>query len=201
MKIMQRHLFFISLAVLFPLFLVAQTDSTLATFNAERLHLNKMSMTVLGSWALGNMAVSGLALANSSGATRSFHQMNIGWNAVNLTIAGFGYYGAISGANDLSLVNTISEHESIKRILLFNAGLDVAYMAGGLYLLERSKNDLKQQERLAGFGRAVILNGAFLFVFDLVMYTLHAQHGAKELYLWLENIQLSATGVGLQFEF
>jgi hypothetical protein len=198
---MQRNTTFIALALLLPLFLIAQNDSTLATFNADRLHLNQVGMTVLGSWALGNMAVSGLALSSSSGATRSFHQMNIGWNAVNLAIAGFGYYGAISGATDLSLASSIQEHESIKRILLFNAGLDVAYMAGGLYLLERSKNDLKQKDRLTGFGRAVIMNGAFLFVFDVVMYALHTKQGASDLYPWLENIQLSATGVGVQFMF
>jgi hypothetical protein len=198
---MQRKFFFTFSLLFLAAALAAQSDSLLLDFNTDRLQLNKTGMTVLGSWALGNMAVSGIALNNSSGATRSFHQMNIGWNAVNLAIAGFGYYGSLNGASNLGLAQSIEEHESIKRILLFNAGLDLAYMAGGAYLLERAKNDLEQQDRLKGFGRSVIMNGAFLFVFDLVMYTLHSQQGAKELYPWLENIQLSATGIGLRLEF
>jgi len=199
MTLLRNYLVLILLGI--SISTAAQGLDSLPQFNADRLQINKVGMTVLGSWALGNMAVSGIALSSSEGVQRSFHQMNVGWNAVNLVIAGFGYYGATSSGTDLGLAETVQEHESIKRILLFNAGLDLAYMAGGAYLLERAKSDTKRSEQLKGFGQAVIMNGAFLFVFDLVMYALHNRHGAQELYPWLDTIQLSATGVGLQISF
>ena len=37
---------------------------------------------------------------------------------------------------------------NIQKILLLNAGLDVGYMLGGLYLTERSKNTEKNPERI-----------------------------------------------------
>ena len=64
-------------------------------------------MMILGGWALGNMAVSGILLGNTEpasksgwGVTKGYHQMNIGWNAVNLTIAGFGYLAALKSDPD-----------------------------------------------------------------------------------------------------
>ena len=106
-------------------FLAFSQDFDLKKFNAKRLSINQTGMTVLGSWAAGNMAVSGIALSTATGTDKAFHQMNLGWNAVNLTLAGFGIYGALTGKTDLSLGSSIKQHESIKRTLLFNAEVRV----------------------------------------------------------------------------
>ena len=95
--------------------------------------------------------------------------MNLAWNSVNLVIAGFGYYNALNAGSDLTLLETFAEQKGIENILLLNAGLDVGYMLGGLYLLERSKNVGKRQDILKGFGQSIILQGGFLFAFDVIM--------------------------------
>ncbi|MCB0644416.1 MAG: hypothetical protein KDC44_22380, partial [Phaeodactylibacter sp.] len=70
----------------------AQSDALL-DFNQDRLQKQKRAMLVLGSWAVANMAVGASLQGNATGTTKYFHQMNLGWNAVNLAIAGFGYWG------------------------------------------------------------------------------------------------------------
>lgn len=194
---MKKFLLFFSLFLAWQL--SAQEAPALKDFNQQRQALTRTGMLVLGGWAIGNMSVSGLSLATGSFGQRprrrAFHQMNLGWNAVNLAIAGFGYFGAPTDPASLSLVESLQAQESIQRTLLFNAGLDLAYMAGGAYLLERAKTSPKPA-RDRGFGRAVILNGAFLFVFDAVLFWLHHQR-SETLYQWVPQIQAGAQQVGL----
>jgi hypothetical protein len=68
----------------------------------------------------------------------------------------------------------------LDKVLLFNAGLDLAYIAGGFWLVERSKNADKRPERLKGYGQSVILQGAFLFAFDIAFYALHQKMKVPE---------------------
>lgn len=166
------HLIFFLLLLSSPL--LAQSDF-LRDFNEQRLQKQKTGMLVLGSWAVVNIA-GGLVLANNTdGVTKNFHLMNAGWNVINLGIAGLGYYGAMqTDPASFDLYASIQEQHKFQKILLFNAGLDLGYMAGGAYLIERSKNASKNADRLKGFGQAIVLQGAFLFVFDVVNYAIHA---------------------------
>jgi hypothetical protein len=145
-------------------------------FNRERLDFNKRTMTVLGGWAVGNIVVSGIMIGRTEGVNRGFHQMNAAWNAINLGIAGLGYWSAMrENPANLDAFQTIQANVSNQKVFLFNTALDVAYMAGGFYLMERSKNTLKNPDRLNGFGRAVVMNGAFLFALDATAYFLQSQ--------------------------
>ena len=62
----------------------------------------------------------------------------------------------------------------VDKLFLFNAGLDIGYMAAGAWMLEKSKNDTKNPQRWKGFGQAIALNGALLFAFDLSAYLIHS---------------------------
>jgi hypothetical protein len=180
---------------------VAQDADFLDDFNKKRLQLNRSGMTVLGSWAVGNMAVGAVGYYNSSGSTKYFHQMNFFWNTVNLAIAGFGYYGSLEGNGlGLSLAESIQEQNSLEKILLFNAGLDIGYMATGLYLRERSFNSTKNQEMFKGYGESLILQGGFLLLFDGIMYFAQNKHQGKLMEV-LENVSLSSNGIGLVYHF
>ena len=48
-------------------------------------------------------------------------------------------------------------------------------MAVGLYLNERGLR--KSSDRLQGYGKALLLQGAFLFLFDGAMYATHKNNG------------------------
>ncbi len=198
---MFRKSFLLCCSLCLPFFLCAQ-EIDLQAFNTERLSINKTGMGILGSWALTNMAVSALSLRGTTAEIKAFHQMNLGWNAVNLLIAGIGYYAAVNEPiGEMNMSESIQAHEKMKSILLFNAGLDLAYVTGGFYLLERAKNSTSRSDQLRGFGKAVIMNGSFLFVFDVVMVWLHAHHAQSKLYALASVLTLQPGGLTFNFRF
>jgi hypothetical protein len=161
-------LFFLSIGV----FIWAQTTQILEDFNQSRMSHQRTAMYVLGSWAVGNIALGTTMQFFTTGEQKYFHQMNAGWNIVNLGIAGFALW-SLRGqeTGDVGLESSLSEYFTFQKVLLFNAGLDIGYMLGGLYMMERSRRpNINNPERLKGFGQSIILQGAFLFGFDLITY-------------------------------
>ncbi len=201
-----RHLFLIALCV-FPLGLFAQDQLDASTLNEQltglneqRLTTNKRGMWTLGSWAVANIGLGLVMRTQTSGADREFWTMNAGWNGVNLALAGFGLYGAYTGSTDLSLAQTNSELQSMQKLLLFNAGLDVGYMATGMWLRERGKRHVKNADRWTGWGNALLIQGGFLLAFDIVMAWRHSRT-AKGLDPLLDQLQLSVSGQGLGLSY
>ena len=193
---------FLSLLILQFLFcglLLAQpSDPDLRVINEERISLNSNGMLVLGGWAVSNIIVGGVGMTQTGGQTKYFHQMNAAWNSVNLAIAGFGYYGLRNQSVDLSLAETINEFHNFEKILLFNAGLDIGYMAIGAYLWERGIR--KDSNRLVGYGQSMILQGGFLFTFDLVLYFMSRSKNSA-LIDTLNNIQFNGTALSINIPF
>lgn len=180
----------------FPLF--AQEIPVLQEFNQVRMDYNQKGMMILGTWAIGNMVWGGIGASQTTGETKAFHQMNLYWNSVNLVIAGFGYWQATKETPGTDFWATIEAQQGIEKVLLLNGALDLAYMAGGLYMKERGLR--KDNSKLIGFGKSVILQGAFLLAFDGVMYGFHSAHG-KELQSLVQNISLGPTGVYFRMNF
>ena len=165
-------------------------------FSQQRYTHSRTLGLSLGGYALANMAVSGIAVGQTTGEAHYFHQMNLYWNAVNLGIAGLGILSLRKQhpATE-SLADAIQKHQAMKQTLLFNAGLDVAYVAGGLYLTERANSRPDEADKLRGYGKAVMAQGAFLLAFDLVNYLIIKRRGD------LQQIQLigqSPLGAGVR---
>jgi hypothetical protein len=175
----------------FPIEVFAQDIPQLQDFNQIRLDYNQKGMVILGSWAVGNMVWGGIGASQNSGEIKAFHQMNLYWNSVNLLIAGFGYWQATMETPGTDFWATMEVQHGIEKVLLFNGALDLAYITGGLYMRERGLR--KGNDRLIGFGKSIILQGAFLMAFDGVMYGFHQVH-AKELPGLVQNISLGPTG-------
>ena len=157
-------------------------------------------MLTLGSWATVNMVGSGAAWATlPEGEARYFPQMNVMWNAVNLGLAIPGYIKARKAANDLSFAETWSEQSQTEKVFLFNGALDIAYMTGGLLLREMAQNDPSRAQMFNGFGNGLLLQGGFLFVFDLTAYAIHKRHANRKLSPLFEKIELSHSGIGIRY--
>lgn len=187
---------FVALFVVFFTFPARSQDlGTISNLNEERISKEKKGMLILGSWALGNMVWGGIAANKAIGREKGFHQMNIYWTSVNLLIAGLGYYRASEATADLGLWETINEQQHIEKVLLVNAALDVGYMAGGLFLMERGKS--LNRDQWVGFGESVIMQGAFLMVFDLIMYRFQRQN-SKVLPKFFEQLSISGSGVSFK---
>jgi hypothetical protein len=170
----------------------------LPSFNQQSLDHQKTAMLTLGGWAVANIAAGATLQGSADGSTKHFHRMNALWNGVNLAIAGLGYYTAMkSDPAAWDLATSLSSHNGFQKVLLFNAGLDVGYIMGGLYLTERAKRPDVNSDQLKGFGRSIMLQGAFLMVFDLANYFIATgQNGEIPLLLGgTEN------GIGLLLNF
>ena len=89
-----------------------------------------------------------------------FWVMTIFWIAIDLIIVVW------------ALLDPVDDVAEFQKLLLINSGLDLVYIVVGTILLTR-------KDRLAsGFGAAIILQGVFLLVFDLVWWWILGQQAA-----------------------
>jgi uncharacterized membrane protein len=82
-------------------------------------------------------------------------QQAIGWGIID------GLIALIAGRS----ASRSFSGQTLRRILLINAGLDVLYMLGG-YIFARTKG--ATDEKMRGQGWGIVLQGLFLFKFDLI---------------------------------
>jgi hypothetical protein len=181
----------------------AQTQEDLNTFNKERLNIQKKGMATLGIWAIGNIATGIIGYQTTDGSVAEFHKMNAIWNGINLALAIPGYIGASRGKFDLSFRKTYKEQTGVEKTFLFNAGLDVAYIMGGLYSTEKSKHqtNLAKHNTQMGYGNSIMFQGGFLLLLDVTMYRIHVAHGNKKLANYLDKIVIGSSGVGFRHQF
>ncbi|GGE99891.1 DUF6992 family protein [Hymenobacter cavernae] len=165
---------------------VAFNQHLLAAINQSRELLLEHGMGALGAWALLNLLVSGYFVAHTDKRTELhyFHQMNVGWNFVNALLAVAGVLRAHPNhVEGMDLATSLTDQFTTEKILLFNAGLDVAYLACGSWLRARAASSQQLPERLLGFGRSLWLQGGFLFLFDLGFYLRYHSFAAELLNL------------------
>lgn len=187
-----KKVFLLFLFLPWSVYLMAQTESVQDQFTG----LNQGGMLVLGGWAVANIGMGTWGYYHSSGSTKYFHQMNAFWNLVNLGIATAGYFG-----NDFSMLSystSMDKTQQLQRVLLINGGLDVLYMGGGLLMRNLKPKNKDLLPRFQGYGNAVILQGAFLLVFDLALYSLNQRYEN----LFLLPLMDPLTGMaGMQFQY
>lgn len=167
----------------------------------QRIKLVQNNMYVLGAWASANIIQGTISASNTQGSEKAFHQMNAYWNTVNFAIAGVGLLGIRKQMKkEYGLFANLTEQQKLEKILLVNSGLDLAYITTGLYLKERGMR--LNNPRNEGFGNSLLLQGAFLLVFDLIQYGQHHKNTR-----WLEKkmdhlqMGISANGFGLSYRF
>ncbi len=162
---------------------------------ADRYNKNKSNMTILAAWAGVNIIQGSISATNATGSGEYFFKMNAYWNIVNLGIAS---WGLIQLRKELTQKYTYSQNQlaqqKLEKILLLNSGLDLAYIATG-FLLKENGNRLNNL-KTTGFGNSLLLQGAFLLVFDLVQYGNHRRNG-KILEGQLSKLQIHASGNGI----
>lgn len=169
---------------------LAQAQDVVITPMDQHIESMRFGMKLLGGWALANIVTGSLGRSQTTGSTRYFHEMNAGWNAVNLTIASVALL-TLPDVSSWTIEQGYQEAAKLDKILLFNAGLDLGYMALGYALLERGKR--LDSSRLQGYGQSLLVQGAFLFVFDLAFAYFHVDITEAI------RVQTMAGGAGLTF--
>jgi len=198
-----KQLFIFLFSVTFITKGIAQDSSFLYQYNKGRINSTKTAMLVLGGWGLANIAAGITGNATAHGEAKYFHQMNAIWGAVNLGIAAAGYFGNRKlDPGRYNWQGSVQEQHKIEKIFLVNGALDLAYMAGGLYLREHGKTKLfgTGHDRWKGYGNSLIFQGAFLLLFDGINFTLHHGHG-KRLFQHFNDLQLAVSpgGIGMVY--
>ncbi len=125
--------------------------------------------------------------------------MNMMWGGINLVFAATGYLRAVNDKKSYDLKKSFKQQQSIEKTFLANAALDAVYITAGLYLTERSKNQVSKSAVFKGYGQSIMLQGAFLMCFDAAMFAVENSHGNKKLYRFLDKVNLSSNGIGVKF--
>ncbi len=116
----------------------------------EQGYAGRSISTRLLLWSLPWMgaAILGLTLTTDETA-KGFWSMSGAWAFINGAIAMIG------------LLTPEPSLDTLRTTLLINSGIDVLYIAGGIYMLTRAEPYWR------GAGVGVIIQGAFLLIFDL----------------------------------
>ena len=157
-------------------------------------------MIGLGSWAAANFVGSGIGWATAPNVEmRSFHQMNVLWNTVNIALAIPGYLSAKKGNPYITFYETMSAQQRTEKLFIINSGLDIGYISAGFLLRSEAKTNIERRDQFTGFGNGLILQGGFLLLFDMTAYFIHNQHRKKSLNPLFEKMELSDNGIGLKW--
>jgi hypothetical protein len=168
----------IFLFILLTFLIISATEAQEYTaFYTRTLDINRSGMYFLGGWALANMATGAYGSLAYEGESKYFHQMNAAWNLVNAGIATYALF-EIAGTDiaGLSGEDIMKKHIRTENIFLFNAGLDILYMAGGAWMVSAASKYPKRYDLMRGYGKSIILQGAFLFLFDLAKFGIQYNH-------------------------
>ena len=91
---------------------------------------------------------------------RGFGIQLVAWGAVDAVIA---IVGVRTAARRKSTADPKNEALFIRKVLWINFGLDVLYILGGFWVIQTYSESFWQ-----GTGWGIVLQGAFLFLFDLI---------------------------------
>jgi len=170
----------------------------LADYKRDYNKINEHLMLTLGSYALGNFAVSGAGYFSAEDQyTKHFHEMNVMWNTVNFGLALPGYLKARKNAGDWDVAEMERQQRKTKSIFLINSAVDIGYIATGIYLRGEAENRPDESDMFRGYGDSMVLQGSFLFAFDLVAFAIHKQHFNVNKSLF-EKVSMSTTPQGIR---
>ncbi len=135
------------------------------------------AMPILLGWAGGSILAGLLWQRERDPWFKGFGGQFIGWGIINGLIALFGLRGAQKNAarftsGEISLEEHTRQTNQFRNLVAINTALDVGYIAAGAWLAG-SKNSPDPQRK--GMGWGIILQGAFLFVWDLLLTLLVMQ--------------------------
>lgn len=196
-----KHIFSMLLLIIFT-HNGLKAQSPLLELNQKRNNLEQKGMLTLTSWSALNIIGGSVGWLTTTNESAYFHQMNAGWNIINLGLGLSGYFRAKKEDYSVYDLNTtMNAQRKVSNAFLFNSALNGTYITAGFFLKERSKNQLDQKEMLAGFGNSLILQGGFLLLFDATSFILHNRNRKKNLEPIIVELSTKGTELGMIIRF
>jgi hypothetical protein len=124
-------------------------------------------------WGSASMAAGLVLFATRRKFWQGLGQQFILWGLIDAVIAWFGGRGSqrrvrqfsSASAGSQAAAQANQDARTMQNLLAVNSGLDILYIAGGALTL-RKRGQTDSYWRGAGWG--IIIQGAFLYLFDLV---------------------------------
>lgn len=188
--------FLASFFLIFSFYMVLAQDYQ--GFGYDHLLINKRGMYILGTWGIANIVSGGVSWKNGAGENKYFHQMNLMWNTVNISIA-VGALISIAHKDYSTLTNSeiLSDQIKSQKLFMINAGLDLVYIGGGLLLKKIGERKKQRRDLMKGYGNSIMLQGGFLLVFDGIFYFLQQNHRMD----FLQNLSINLSNTGYQLGY
>ncbi|MBM3259256.1 MAG: hypothetical protein FJY99_05880 [Candidatus Sericytochromatia bacterium] len=122
------------------------------------LNQQQQAMTLTTGWGLASIGTGAALLARPTDAwTRAFATQQVVWGVID---AGIGLWAVQDFEKRRALPADPGHKPWLHDLYLVNAALDVGYMAAGLALMAQP------DEQIKGHGAGVLLQGAWLALFD-----------------------------------
>lgn len=141
----------------------------LQRFDASYYEFQTLLGRVLLCWGSLSIALGAAAQASRDPFVKQVGLQALAWGAIDAVLAFFGLRGARQ--KQAERADPVAEARRFRLIVLANALLDLGYIAGGLTLVRGAKG---RPER-AGMGVGIIIQGAFLLLFDVALTLLSGQ--------------------------
>ena len=130
----------------------------------------RSAMPILLGWAFGSIITGALWRRDPSRSLQGAGGQFIAWGLVNGAIALLALLGvrrkaAQWQAGEITARQQAREADQFEKIVWANAALDVGYVLGGRWWMERHPADPYRQ----GMGSGVMLQGAFLLIWDILL--------------------------------
>lgn len=146
--------------------------------NALRIRQRRQGFTALVAWSGASIVSGAIGWPTSQREWAWFHQMNLAWGVVNAAIGIPAVVGAFrEQPGQFDLAGSIAADRRFQTVMVLNAGLDVAYITAGVFMLERGLLD--DSDLLIGWGASFIVQGTWLLLFDASMAAVNGRRGAK----------------------
>jgi hypothetical protein len=129
---------------------------------------NRLDM--LKVWGLINVALGWSASLSRDRLVRHVGFQAIAWGGIDALLAFFGQQNANQKAEEtrrgkMPGKQIARDIRGFRRLLLINAGLDVGYILGGLWLMVSARERRERQ----GMGLGILIQGLFLLLFDALL--------------------------------
>lgn len=171
-----------------------------SSYMLDKQKIGKSGMIAYTSWSGANLIGGAIGWGTTEGEWKHFSQMTTVWSVINLGISIPGLLGSFKSYDrDVSTSELIKSQYSSEQTYLINGGLDFFYIGAGAVLRAIAPQHPSNRDLLKGFGNAIMVQGGFLLIFDLIQYFRHRHQRISSESVFIDGLSMSSSGIGLKY--
>jgi hypothetical protein len=173
-----HHLRFLNIELQRPFGIDLPNDDELINFDYRFRIILRKHLVVFAGWSILNGVGGLIALFILNGSAYYFWMMSGIWGLINFTFAiGFFYHTLYRKTPKGNYYERLWVQYHVERMMFLNIGIDAAYIFVGFWLREHSfVCDVSYPDLWLGFGWAIVMQGLFLLVQDLIFLRLYRRN-------------------------